>query len=85
MFMKYESEKIKAIESITDVNYECKGDLIPMDSIIPMIEDLVCAYHKMEDDLKEKLEDEIEQRENYYKPKSEYEILGDVRERDFYE
>ena len=85
MFMKYESEKIEEIQAITDVDYDCKGDLIPMDSIISMLEDLVCAYHKMEDELKEKLEDEIEERKEYWKPKSQYEILGDVRERDFYE
>lgn len=78
MFMKYEAEKIKEIEAITGTNYECKGDLIPMDSIIPMIEDLLTEIDRS----KEKLEDEIEQRENYYKPISKYEEVG-MSERDF--
>ena len=79
MFMKYETEKIKEIEAITGTNYECKGDLIPMDSLLPMIEDLVCKYHSKV----EELEDEIEQRENYYKPITKYEEVG-MSERDFY-
>lgn len=80
MFMKYEEKYIKEIETITGVNYGCRGDLIPMDSIIPMLEDLLCEI----DRLNEKLEDEIEQREEYYKPKSQYEILGDIKESDFH-
>lgn len=83
MYMKYEAEKIEEIQAITDVDYDCKGDLIPMDSIIPMIEDLVHEYHKMKDDLEERLEDEIEQRENYYEPISKMRLAG-MSERDFY-
>lgn len=78
MFMKYEAEKIEAIEAITGVNYGCLGDLIPIDSIIPMLEDLLCEI----DRLKEELEDEKEQRENYYKPISKYEEIG-MSEKDF--
>jgi len=81
--MKYESEKIEEIQAITDVDYDCKGDLIPMDSIIPMIEDLVYEYRKMKDELEEKLSDEIEQREEYYEPISKMRLTG-MSERDFY-
>ena len=84
MFMKYESEKIEEIEKITGVNYDCKGDLIPMDSILPMIKDLVYEYHKLKDELEEKLRDEIEQREMYYEPISKMKLAG-MREEDFYE
>lgn len=43
-----------------------------------LLEDLVAEHHVLE----EKLEDEIEQREEFYKPLSPYEYLG-VSERDF--
>ena len=43
-----------------------------------LLEDLVTEHHALE----EKLEDEVEQREEFYKPISPYEYLG-VSERDF--
>ena len=43
-----------------------------------LLEDLVAEHHVLE----EKLEDELEQREEFYKPLSPYEYLG-VSERDF--
>lgn len=43
-----------------------------------LLEDLVAEHHVLE----EKLEDEVEQREEFYKPLSPYEYLG-VNERDF--
>lgn len=43
-----------------------------------LLEDLVAEHHVLE----EKLEDEVEQREEFYKPLSPYEYLG-VSERDF--
>ena len=43
-----------------------------------LLEDLVAEHHVLE----EKLEDEIEQREEFYKPLSTYEYLG-ISERDF--
>ena len=43
-----------------------------------LLEDLVTEHHVLE----EKLEDELEQREEFYKPLSPYEYLG-VSERDF--
>ena len=43
-----------------------------------LLEDLVAEHHVLE----EKLEDEIEQREEFYKPLSPYEYLG-VSERAF--
>lgn len=43
-----------------------------------LLEDLVSEYHVLE----EKLDDEVKQREEFYKPLSPYEYLG-VSERDF--
>lgn len=43
-----------------------------------LLEDLVAEHHVLE----EKLEDEVEQREEFYKPLSPYEYLG-ISERDF--
>ena len=43
-----------------------------------LLEDLVAEHHVLE----EKLEGEVEQREEFYKPLSPYEYLG-VSERDF--
>lgn len=43
-----------------------------------LLEDLVTEHHVLE----EKYEDEVEQREEFYKPISPYEYLG-VSERDF--
>ena len=82
MYLKYDEEKIDEIQKITDVDYDCIGNLIPAENIISMLEDLVYEYHKMKDELEEKLEDEIEQREEYYEPISKMRLAG-MSERDF--
>ena len=43
-----------------------------------ILEDIMTEYHRKE----EELEDEIEQRKEFYKPKSAYEIYG-ISENDF--
>lgn len=49
------------------------------DDITYMLDELVSEYRRLE----EKLEEEIEQRENYYEPISKMRIAG-MSERDFY-
>lgn len=73
-----EEKIIEQVEKVTGNTFNKKGNLIPVEEIEPTFEDLLCEINS----LKEKIEDEIEQRENYYKPKSEYELLG-ISERDF--
>lgn len=79
MYIELKEELIKEIERIKMEKLEKKGDLILAEDIEGIIEDLICEIHR----LNEKVEDEIEQRENYCKPKTEYENLG-MSERDFY-
>ena len=72
MYIELKEELIKEIERIKMEKLEKKGDLILAEDIEEIIEDLICEIHR----LNEKVEDEIEQRENYWKPKTEYENLG---------
>ncbi len=74
-----ELEKINEISKITRTDYELSGNFIPVESLMSVIEDLLIEIDRS----KEELEDEVEQRENYYKPISKYEEVG-MSERDFY-
>ena len=79
MYLKMENpDLIKEVNKETGTTYEINGEFLDYENIEPMIEDLLNEISI----LKEQLEDEIEQRDNYYKPKSEYEIIG-MREEDF--
>lgn len=78
MYLEMKEQTIKDIELITGETFNRKGSLIKLSELKDAIEDLLVEYDK----LQEKLEDEKEQRDNYYKPKSEYEIIG-MREEDF--
>ena len=78
MYLEMKEQTIKDIELITGETFNRKGGLIKLSELKDAIEDLLVEYDK----LQEKLEDEKEQRDNYYKPKSEYEIIG-MREEDF--
>lgn len=78
MYLEMKEQTIKDIELITGETFNRKGELIKLSELKDAIEDLLVEYDK----LQEKLEDEKEQRDNYYKPKSEYEIIG-MREEDF--
>jgi len=77
-YVEIDERLLKGIKDLTITNYEEKGNFVPIESIEPMLEDLMCEI----DRLKEKLEDEVEQREEYYKPKSKYELTG-MKESDF--
>lgn len=78
-FIELDGKIIKEIESITFEKFHKIGNLVPLEDIESAFKDLLCEIER----LKEKLVDEIEQREEYYKPKSEYEIIG-MREDDFH-
>lgn len=62
----------------TDLEELFDTDIVSIDELVALIEEQQSEI----ENLKEKLEDEVEQREEFYKPKSPYEIYG-VSERDF--
>ena len=71
MYLKMENpELIKEVNKETGTTYEMKGEFLDFENIEPMIEDLLNEISR----LKEKLEDEIEQRENYYRPLTQREL-----------
>lgn len=78
MYIEMKEQTIKDIELITGETFNRKDKLVDIEELKDAIEDLLVEYGK----LQEKLEDEKEQRDNHYKPKSKYEIVG-MNERDF--
>ena len=55
-------EKIKEISEVTGVDYELKGNLVPVDSLIYALKDMLYEYHNKEEEL-EDLHQDIE--DNY--------------------
>ena len=78
MYIEMKEQTIKDIELITGETFNRKDKLVDIEELKNAIEDLLVEYDK----LQEQLEDEKEQRDNYYKPISEYENIG-MDERDF--
>ena len=78
MYIEMKEQTIKDIELITGETVNRKDKLVDIEELKNAIEDLLVEYDK----LQEQLEDEKEQRDNYYKPISEYENIG-MNERDF--
>lgn len=78
MYIEMKEQTIKDIELITGETFNRKDKLVDIEELKDAIKDLLVEYDK----LQEKLEDEKEQRDNYYKPISEYENIG-MDERDF--
>ena len=71
MYLKLENlELIKEVNKETGTTYEMKGEFLDYENIEPIIEDLLNEISR----LKEQLEDEIEQRENYYRPLTQREL-----------
>lgn len=71
MYLKLENpELIKEVNKETGTTYEMKGEFLDYKNIEPMIEDLLNEISR----LKEELEDEVEQRENYYRPLTQREL-----------
>ena len=58
-------EKIKEISEVTGVDYELKGNLVPVDSLIYALKDMLYEYHNKQeeiDDLKQEIEDNYQPR-----------------------
>ena len=74
-------EKIKEISEVTGVDYELKGNLVPVDSLIYALKDMLYEYHNKE----EELEDLHQDIEDNYEPKKidPYEEYG-VSRNDFF-
>ena len=71
MYLKMENpELIKEVNKETGTTYEINGKFLDYENIEPMIEDLLNEISR----LKEELEDEIEQRKNYYRPLTQREL-----------
>lgn len=69
-YIELDEKIIKEVEEVTFEKFHKIGNLIPLEEIEGTIENLLCEI----DRLKEKLEDEIEQRENYYRPLTQKEL-----------
>ena len=69
-YIELDEKIIKEVEEVTFEKFNKIGNLIPLEEIEGTIEDLLCKI----DRLKEQLEDEIEQRENYYRPLTQREL-----------
>lgn len=79
MYLEIDEDLYKKISKITITNYEKKGDFVPADSIVPMLEDLLNEIDRLE----EKIKDIEKDREDNYKPISSSEMYG-ISDRDFY-
>lgn len=70
--MKYELnerelEYINQLKEITLTDYEVKGNQIPIENFIPMVEDLLTEYHNLEEkynDLKQEMYENYKPSEN---------------------
>ena len=76
---KREINLIKKVQNITYTDYELKGNVIPVDSFISIIEDLMSEIEMLEEKYKQ-LERELEEN---YRPIPYGELVG-VRDSDFY-
>ena len=69
-YIELDEKIIKEVEEVTFEKFHKISNLIPLEEIEGTIENLLCEI----DRLKEQLEDEIEQRENYYRPLTQREL-----------
>ena len=69
-YIELDEKIIKEVEEVTFEKFHKIGNLIPLEEIEGTIENLLCEI----DILKEQLEDEKEQRENYYRPLTQREL-----------
>lgn len=77
-YVEIDEKIIEEVEKVLGEKFERKGNLLKLEDIEDTLKDLLIEIDRKQ----EQLEDEIEQREEYYKPKSEYEIIG-MKESDF--
>ena len=78
MYTEFDENLCKDIENITNTDYEMRGDLIEVEALKTMLEDMICAY----DVLLEELEDEKKDKEENYELKKidAYDYYGVSRE-----
>ena len=69
-YIELDEKIIKEVEEVTFEKFHKIGNLIPLEEIEGTSENLLCEI----DRLKEQLEDEKEQRENYYRPLTQREL-----------
>lgn len=56
MYWKLNDEEIKQLKEIsliTGVTYELEGNLIPVTKLIYILKDMLCEYHKKEEELED--------------------------------
>jgi hypothetical protein len=79
MFIKIDEDLYKKIQSFTMTDYNREGEMIPVESIEPMLEDLICEIERLE----EKYSDLEQDLQDNYKPISPAEMYA-VSDKDFY-
>lgn len=65
MYLKIDDDLKEKIETITGTDYDFKGNFLPSESIISIIEDLIYEIHRLEEEKKDREQDI----ENNYEPK----------------
>lgn len=78
MYLKIDEDLYKKISDITCTDYEKIGDFMPVDSIVPMLKDLLIEIEHQ----KEKYEDLERNLEDNYRPIPVSEHLG-IDDKDF--
>ena len=74
MYIKIDSNLYEKIKDITMTDYEIEGEYLPVDSVIPMLQDLLYEIENKE----EKIEDLKKDMVDNYRPLTNSELIGDV-------
>lgn len=70
MYLEIEEKLLKKVVEITTTDYEIKGNMLPCESIIPMIEDLVISVEHYKEELEDIKNDLLN---NYTRNQEDYE------------
>lgn len=70
MYLEIEEKLLKKVVEITTTDYEIKGNMLPCESIIPMIEDLVMSVEHYKEELEDIKNDLLN---NYTRNQENYE------------
>ena len=70
MYLEIEEKLLKKVTEITITDYEIKGNMLPCESIIPMIEDLVMSVEHYKEELEDIKNDLLN---NYTRNQENYE------------
>lgn len=70
MYLEIEEKLLKKVTEITITDYGIKGNMLPCESIIPMIEDLVMFVEHYKEELEDIKNDLLN---NYTRNKEDYE------------